>query len=148
MVKMCIFLEEFDPLRHLSWLAEGGGGARKRLTCALFWPSANSLAWREGGCSPRVSRVCVKLAGAAQSIFPPYARSNQSERQFGKVLGGKSQMIVTSHVAFIEYFVNRLSSLAKWQRTRHPYENADDGRHKGDILNCWIRLSRALRHVR
>src|SRR5438105_4404607 len=67
---MCIFLEEFDPLRHLSWLAEGGGGARKRLTCALFWPSANSLAWRGGGAA-RLCRVCVKLAGAAQSIFSP-----------------------------------------------------------------------------
>src|SRR6267378_191534 len=58
MVKMCIFLGEFDPLRHLSWLAEGGGGARKRLTSAVFWPSANSLAWREGGAA-RVCRVRV-----------------------------------------------------------------------------------------
>src|SRR5207245_4825523 len=92
-----------------------------------------------------VACVCKTRRRRAIDFSP---RSNQSEWQFGKVLGGKSQMIVTSHVAFIEYFANRLSSLAKWQRTRHPYENADDGRHKGDILNCWIRLSRALRHVR
>ena len=34
--KFALFLEEFDPLRHFSWLAEGGGQSRKRLTSALF----------------------------------------------------------------------------------------------------------------
>jgi len=48
-----------------------------------------------------------------QSIFRSDARSNQSVWQRGKVLGGKSQIIVTYHVAFVEYFANRLASLAK-----------------------------------
>ncbi len=41
MAKICVFLEEFDPLRQFHWLAEGGGMMRKRLASALFWPSAN-----------------------------------------------------------------------------------------------------------
>ncbi len=46
--KFALFLEEVDPLRHFSSLAEGGGQSRKRLTSALFWPSANCMPWREG----------------------------------------------------------------------------------------------------
>src|SRR5439155_26081376 len=95
-------------------LLVGGGGWRsaKTLDMSAFLALRQFPRLAGRGCSPRVSRVCVKLAGAAHSIFPLYARSNQSEWQFGKVLGGKSQTIVTSHVAFIDYFANRLSSLA------------------------------------
>jgi hypothetical protein len=31
MVKMCIFLEEFDPFRHFYWRAEGGSRGKKKL---------------------------------------------------------------------------------------------------------------------
>ena len=58
MVKMCIFLEEFGPLRQFPWRAEGGDALRKSLTPAFFWPSANSLAWREGGGIAYVACVC------------------------------------------------------------------------------------------
>jgi hypothetical protein len=47
MIKLCGFLEEFDPLRQFSWRAEGGGAMKKCLTPASFWPSANRLAWRK-----------------------------------------------------------------------------------------------------
>ena len=30
-VKMCVFLDEFDPLRQFYWLAEGGGNATSML---------------------------------------------------------------------------------------------------------------------
>ena len=48
MVNFPLFLEEFDPLRQLSWLAEGGGLMQRCMTSVLFWPSANSLPWRDG----------------------------------------------------------------------------------------------------
>ena len=62
------------------------------LASACFWPSANCLAWHEGG--PNGVRVCVKLAGAMQSIFRSYGGSFQSAWQLGKVLGRKSQIVV------------------------------------------------------
>ena len=51
MANSAVFLRKFDPLRQLSELAEGGGNAQLCLTSALFWPSANYLAWRK---APRI----------------------------------------------------------------------------------------------
>ena len=51
MVNFPLFLEKFDlsaPFRQLSWLAEGGGLMQRCMTSVLFWPSANSLPWRDG----------------------------------------------------------------------------------------------------
>src|SRR6266849_3990723 len=41
-----------------NWRAEGGGAVTSCLTSALFWPSANCLAWRRGVALPAL-RVCV-----------------------------------------------------------------------------------------
>jgi hypothetical protein len=57
------------PFRQLQL----AGAMRRSWTPAFFWPvaqSASSLGWREGVVHDAyVVCVCVKLAGAAQSIF-------------------------------------------------------------------------------
>jgi hypothetical protein len=48
MRKTWVFLEDFDPLRHISCLAEGGVLCIMCYTGRIFWPSANDLPWRKG----------------------------------------------------------------------------------------------------
>src|SRR5260370_3172904 len=45
--KTCVFLGDFDPFRHFSCLAEGGGPCIICYTGRVFWPSANELPWRK-----------------------------------------------------------------------------------------------------
>jgi hypothetical protein len=70
MLKMCIFLDKFDPSCQLHIALAGGGGAHgeKKLDSRVLLALRQLPRLAEGG-AYRVCRVCVKLAGAAQSIF-------------------------------------------------------------------------------
>jgi hypothetical protein len=93
MVKTCIFLEESDPLRQFALAGGGGSAAKKMLGVRMFLALRQLPALARGG-GPNGVRVCVKLAGAMQSIFRSYGGSFPSVWQSGKEHGGKSQIIV------------------------------------------------------
>jgi hypothetical protein len=65
MVKMCIFLEEFDPFRQLSWRAEGGWRGKKKLDSSVLLALRQFPRLAGRGDMPRVFvRVC-KTASAS-----------------------------------------------------------------------------------
>ncbi len=68
MVKMCIFLEEFDPFRQLCWRAEGGSGGEKKLDSRVL------LALRQ--CPPLAGRAPQRATSRSQSPgFRPLSAS-------------------------------------------------------------------------
>jgi hypothetical protein len=63
------------PLPPIAVGGRRGVAVRRSQTPAFFWPSANSLPWREGGgADPRISCVCV--GRAMQSILNESGRPN------------------------------------------------------------------------
>jgi hypothetical protein len=115
---MCIFLEEFDPVRQLIWRAEWGRVMRKRLSFALFWHSANGFPWRNGGRLP-IYNACVCKTRKRNAIYFRFCScSFPCVRAGGKDTFAKSQLLVIYDVKRKKYFANRVAKLAKWQRTR------------------------------
>ena len=96
MVKTRIFLEESDPLRQFQLAGGGSCGKENAWRPRVFGSPPIVCLGQEGAqpWPPVCVRVCVKLAGAMQSIFRSYGGSFQSVWQLGKELGRKSQIIV------------------------------------------------------
>jgi hypothetical protein len=80
------------PSANCLWRAEGGGEARKSQTPAFFWPSANSLAWREGahsaprgGCYASAVGRMSTTSNAASSYNTKY--SSQLRHEWDELRG-------------------------------------------------------------
>ncbi len=69
MIKMCIFPEEFATVRQFQLAGGGGSRGEKKLDSRVLLAFRQFPRLAGRGDAEQVCRVCVKLAGAAQSIF-------------------------------------------------------------------------------